>query len=413
MPNLTGSDSPALGRYRLHDEIVSGGMGVVRFGSVWEGDRNRVVAIKQLNPSLVSEPELEEAFLREAGLAVRLRHDNVVPTIEVGVHDGELFVVMEYLHGESLSRLIRSGGGPTPPAVASRIGVDVLRGLSAVHDARDDQGNPLGVVHRDVSPHNVLVCADGTSYVIDFGIAKIAGEGSNTRPGLVKGKLSYMSPEQLKAGEVTSSTDLFSAAVVLWEMLAGVRLFASGSVGSLMRRIAEGRIEPPSVHAPDIPSELDALVLRGLSPDPAARFESAAVFADELERIVPPASREQVEAWVTERAGAVLEQRARIVRNIERQGRRKRSRPGSKRGRSLNMPVLLAVAALASALGILAGVALFADRDGSDAISSAPSSEVVVGTAHGAPVEVRPALVEPPGSAGPNGSAARPPEMGE
>ena len=401
MPKDNGSGPSALGRYRLHGEIVSGGMGVVRFGSICEDGQNRVVAIKQLSPSLVSDPELVDAFVREAGLAVRIHHPNVVPTIEVGVHEGEVFVVMEYLHGESLARVMRSGAGAVPPAIASRIGVDVLRGLSAVHDVRDDRGNPLGVVHRDISPHNILVCEDGTSYVIDFGIAKVAGDGGNTQPGFVKGKLSYMSPEQIKAGEVTPSTDLFSAAVVLWELLAGVRLFASGSVGSLMRRIAQGRIKAPSVHV-QISPELDALVLRGLSSEPAGRFESASVFADELEKLVPPAPREQVAAWVKERVGSVLQERAQVVRGIEQQGLPTRSQPPRKR-RPLNMRVMLAVAAVASALGILAGVALFAgSRRADESISSAPSSEVVLGTTHSA-------LIVPPTSADPSGSAALPP----
>jgi len=386
MPNPSGSAQQTLGRYLLHDEIVSGGMGVVHFGSVREAGRTRVVAIKQLNPSLVSDPEVEQAFLREAGLAVRILHQNVVSTLEVGVHCGELFVVMEYIHGESLARLMKAGRAPAPPRIASRIAIDVLDGLAAVHDARDDDGQPLGVVHRDVSPQNVLVAVDGTSFVIDFGIAKLAGEATNTRPGLVKGKLSYMSPEQLKAGEVTPATDLFAAAVVLWEMLTAMRLFASGSVGSVMRRIGEGRIEPPSVHAPGLPPELDALVLRGLRPDPADRFPSAASFAEQLAEAVPPASRAEVADWVTQRAGPVLEQRAEIVRRIEQEGSLARSpatgarRRPVQRTRGVKVPALLAVAAAASALGILAGIAFFATRSSPEHITSTPASDVVMGT---------------------------------
>jgi len=379
MPNGSGAPKDTLGRYRLNQEIVSGGMGVVRFGSVDEGGRSKVVAIKQLNPSLVSEPEAEAAFLKEAGLAVRIHHENVVPTLEVGVHRGELFVVMEYLHGESLARLMKASRRPAPPPIASRIVSDVLQGLAAVHDARDDAGQRLGVVHRDVSPHNVLVGANGTSFVIDFGVAKVAGEATNTKPGMVKGKLSYMSPEQIAGREVTPATDLFAAAVVLWETLTGVRLFASGSVGSLMRRIAEGRIEPPSTHDGEIGTDLDDLVLRGLHPDPAHRFDSATSFAEHLARVVPPASRDEVAAWVQRQAGETLEERAAVVRAIEGRSSGTGRAGEARQPRPLPWRSLLAVAAVASLLGILAGVAFFAgDDDPSGAIiTSTPTSEVV------------------------------------
>lgn len=383
MPTAPGSQT--LGRYRLHDEIVSGGMGVVHFGSVKAGAGHRVVAIKRLHPSLVSERELKDAFVREAGLAVRIRHPNVVPTLEVGVHGDEVFVVMEYLHGESLARLMKAGRGPAPPGIATRVVADVLSGLSAVHDARDDSGDLLGVVHRDVSPQNVLVGVDGTAFIIDFGIAKVAGDATNTRPGLVKGKLSYMSPEQLKAGEVTPATDLFATSVVLWEMLTGMRLFATGSVGSLMRRIAEGRIEPPSVHAPGVSPELDAIVLRGLRPVPSERYRSAGEFAERLVAAYSPASRDEVARWVRERAGAVLDERARMVEGITgyrpRDGKSTRA-PTPRAGRGRALVVAAAIAGLLVVVVVVVGSAYWSARNAlGERAAGSSSTELVQGTA--------------------------------
>src|SRR5262249_20405529 len=162
-------------------------------------------------------------FLDEARLAARIHHPNVVQTLDVAVTQGELFVVLEYVNGDSLAHLLRTAnanGRAVPPEIASAVVFGVLQGLHAAHEAVVEQGNPLELVHRDVSPHNVLVGVDGVARVLDFGVAKARGRSQTTREGQLKGKLAYMAPEQI-GGRVTRRTDVFAASIVLWEALAG------------------------------------------------------------------------------------------------------------------------------------------------------------------------------------------------
>src|SRR5580700_10113505 len=210
-----------VGRYALHHEIASGGMATVHIGRLLGPvGFARTVAIKRLHAHMARNPEFVAMFLDEARLAARIRHPNVVSTLDVVATEGELFVVMEYVPGDSLARLLhaaREAGEPVPLPVAASIMVDVLHGLHAAHEASDERGQPLGLVHRDVSPHNVLVGTDGAAHVIDFGIAKAAGRAQVTREGQLKGKLAYMAPEQLKGGtggsKVDRRADVFGAAV--------------------------------------------------------------------------------------------------------------------------------------------------------------------------------------------------------
>ncbi|MCL2447368.1 MAG: serine/threonine protein kinase, partial [Polyangiaceae bacterium] len=188
----------------------------------------RTVAIKQLHPQFAKDPEFVAMFLDEARLVARIRHPNVVPTLDVVAASSELFHVMEYVQGESLSRLaraLRAREERVPLPIVVRIMNDVLQGLHAAHEARDERGVPLHIVHRDVTPQNILVGADGVARLLDFGVAKAAGRAQTTQDGQIKGKLAYMAPEQLMSAGVTRETDLYAASVVLWEMLAGERLF--------------------------------------------------------------------------------------------------------------------------------------------------------------------------------------------
>jgi serine/threonine-protein kinase len=210
-------------------------------------------------------------------------------TLDVVATEGELFIVMEYVRGESLARLIRgssSDGKGIPPAIAATLMVGVLHGLHAAHEAKTERGEPLGIVHRDVSPHNILVGTDGVARVLDFGVAKAAGRIQTTREGQLKGKLAYMAPEQT-GGSVGRTTDVYAASVVLWEALTGRRLFAGNNEGEVLRRVLEARIVPPSRHASGIPRALDKLTLQGLSFDPARRFPTARDMARALEDAVP------------------------------------------------------------------------------------------------------------------------------
>src|SRR5271154_2384991 len=206
----------SIGRYLLFGEIASGGMATVHFGRLsGPAGFSRTVAIKRLHPNLAKDPEFVAMFLDEARLAARIRHPNVIPTLDVVATEGEIFLVMDYVQGESLSRLIRAAvarGERIPPDMVAALMVGVLHGLHAAHEAKSDHGEPLGIVHRDVSPHNILVGTDGAARVLDFGVAKAIGRSQNTREGQIKGKLAYMAPEQVR-GSVSRRTDVYAASV--------------------------------------------------------------------------------------------------------------------------------------------------------------------------------------------------------
>jgi serine/threonine-protein kinase len=278
----------------------------------------RTVAIKSLRPDRARDPEFVSSFVDEARLAACIRHPNVIPTLDVVVEGERILVVMEYVHGESLSKLLRAPGGrrmPLPLLVT--IGTQMLFGLHAAHEATGPGGEPLRMVHRDVSPQNVIVGTDGVARLLDFGIAKAAWRAQDTRDGALKGKLAYMAPEQLRWEPVDRRTDIFAASVVLWEAATGERLFATDTADDTVRRILAGKIPPPTSRVPALPPTLDALLIRGLSTEPSARFASALEMATALEAIAPSASAREVGAWVSDRASAKLRERAECLRELE------------------------------------------------------------------------------------------------
>jgi serine/threonine-protein kinase len=276
---MTPETPRIVGRYAIFDEIASGGMATVYLGRLMgAGGFARTVAIKRLHPQFAKDPEFVTMFLDEARLAARIRHPNVVPTLDVVAAKGELFLVMEYVQGETLSRLaraVKTNGERVPIPVLLRIMGDALQGLHAAHEARDERGLSLELVHRDVTPQNILVGIDGVGRLLDFGVAKAAGRAHTTREGQLKGKLGYMAPEQLTNSGVTRQTDVYAASVCLWEMLAGERLFAGGSEIDVIARLLKRDIKPPSAHAPGIPQALDDVVMRGLSTDVHERYATA------------------------------------------------------------------------------------------------------------------------------------------
>jgi serine/threonine-protein kinase len=310
-----------VGRYVLYDEIASGGMATVHFGRLsGPVGFSRTVAIKRLHPHYAKDPEFVTMFLDEARLCGRIRHPNVVPTLDVVTLEGEIFIVMEYVAGEALSKLMRSAsqkGIFIPPKVAATIISSVLHGLHAAHQTKDEHGRELGIVHRDVSPQNVLVGVDGTARVLDFGVAKAAGRLQTTRDGQIKGKIAYMAPEQLAGAEATKQVDIYAAAVVLWEMLAGRRLFDGETEAIVLARAIDGKVDPPSLHNPALARSVDEIVLRGLARDPAVRYASAREMALAVEQTMGLASPSDVGEWVEMVAGEELQRRAQMVAAIE------------------------------------------------------------------------------------------------
>lgn len=310
-----------IGRYELHARIAAGGMGAVHLGCIrGEVGFRRAVAIKRMHAAIASDPASVAGFIDEARLTARLRHPNVVSTLDVVGTDDELIIVMDYVHGESLAQLARSGSS-LPIGIAVAVVIGALHGLHAAHEARDENGELLGLVHRDVSPQNILVGADGVARVADFGVAKASGKLATTKSDAVKGKIAYMAPEQLAGLEIDRRADVFSMGVVLWELLTGERLFLGANDGATVANILRKHIEPPSVRNP-VAADLDAIVLRALERDPDARFESARAMARALESTGLAATSTDVAEWVERRAAKALAERAAQVAEIERTGPR-------------------------------------------------------------------------------------------
>jgi serine/threonine-protein kinase len=307
-----------LGRYALYGELASGGMATVHFGRLLGPvGFNRTVAIKRLHPQLAKDPEFVAMFLDEARLAARIHHPNVASTLDVIATEGELLLVMEYVHGESLARLLRLGREAPPPIdVTVAILVGTLHGLHAAHEAKNERGEPLNLVHRDVSPQNVLIGSDGVPRVLDFGVAKAIGRTQTTEKGTIKGKFAYMSPEQLR-GSVGRTADVYACAVMLWEALTGRRLYSGEPHEVMSAKLVESPIAPPSRYAVGIPAVLDAITLKGLAFDPRERFQTAHEMACVLEDL-PMAPPSKLARWVEQRASASLSERALQVADIEK-----------------------------------------------------------------------------------------------
>jgi eukaryotic-like serine/threonine-protein kinase len=265
-----------------------------------------MVAVKKLLPHLVKDRAIVRMFLNEARITAQIEHPNVVRIFELGQVTGEPFIAMELLEGRTFADLrarAAEDGKRMPLPVALRILCEGCRGLGAAHEAKDDEGQPLALVHRDFTPDNVHVGVKGEVKVIDFGIAKTANWSSGTEPGTLKGKFFYMSPEMILAKPVDHRADIFAAGVMLYEQMCGRRPFTGNSVDEVVMKIAEGKLQPPSTFDPSLPRALEAVCLTALNRNPDSRFQSMGIFIEAMEVVggeAQLATNEEVGAYVSQ-----------------------------------------------------------------------------------------------------------------
>jgi serine/threonine-protein kinase len=321
MTSTTTTPDLIFGKYALIRRLALGGMGEVFLAQQTGGvaGTERLVILKSLLPELAAQDGFIDQFLDEARVAAKLNHPNIVQMLEAGLWNGVYFIAMEYIRGENLSRIAkaaRSRGVKIPLHVLVRVVRDALLGLAHAHSAHDEMtGAPLGVVHRDVSPQNIMVRTDGVTKVVDFGIAKAGNRSSRTATGVLKGKLQYMAPEQVQGEVVDARTDQFAMGVVLWELVTDARLFEGDNEIQLLKAVMVQPIPKPSTYAPGLPSDLEAAILRMLSRDPAGRFDSCDDAADALTAWLNTGSRRVTEAevagWIKQIVGDVVDENTR------------------------------------------------------------------------------------------------------
>jgi serine/threonine-protein kinase len=269
-----------IGKYRVISEIGRGGMATVHLARIdGPGGFHRWVAIKRIHPHLVDNDQVVDMFLDEARMAAGISHANVAQVFDLGKDEHSYWIAMEYLHGEPLREVMRhleESGAPLSPDLAARICADAAEGLHAAHEVRGKSGQLLGLVHRDVTPHNLIVGFDGCTKVVDFGIALAAERLSATlQHGQLKGKLAYMSPEQIRNDPVDRTTDVFALGIVLWELTTAQRLFRRDTDLDTLERAQACEVPPPSQLVPNYPPELERIVMRALARDRQQRFPTA------------------------------------------------------------------------------------------------------------------------------------------
>jgi serine/threonine-protein kinase len=310
-----------VGRYAIFDQIAAGGMARVHLARLaGQEGFSRVVAVKRMHRHLLENSEFKRMFLEEARLAARIRHPNVVPILDVIATGDELVIVMEYVHGVSIHALMLASvkaKAHMPRPIVYAMLMNTLHGLHAAHEARDEKGELLLLVHRDVSPQNILVGVDGVSRVLDFGVARAVRAKQDTDPGVLKGKHSYMAPELIEGGVATRQSDVFSAAVLFWELLTGRKLFAGATEQERMNAISKGNYDSPAKYVPGLRPELERIVMRGIAPRPADRYATALEMVVDLEANVQPATPRVVGEWVGKLGHEELARRVELIQQIE------------------------------------------------------------------------------------------------
>src|SRR3954447_8521307 len=294
------------GKYFLLERINVGGMAEVFKAKTFgvEGFE-RLVAVKRILPNIAEDEEFIAMFIDEAKIAVQLQHANVAQIFDLGKVEDAFFIALEYVHGKDLRAIfdrMRNRGEPLPVALACYIMMQVCEGLDYAHNKRDAQGRQLFLIHRDISPQNVLIGYEGEVKLIDFGIAKAVGKASKTQAGILKGKFGYMSPEQVRGLPIDRRSDIFAIGIVLYELLTGERLFIGESDFSTLEKVRNVEIQPPSNYNKKIPQELERVVLKALARDPDDRYANAIDLHDDLQSFLYSVgeffSRKDLAAWM-------------------------------------------------------------------------------------------------------------------
>lgn len=349
-----------VGRYLLHRQIARGGMATIHVARLM-GDEgfSRIVAAKRLHPEFAEDAEFVAMFLDEARIASKVHHRNVVPVLDVVTAGEEVILVQEYVHGAPLQWLLRSAQqqkGHIPLNIAVSIACQVLSGLHATHETVDELGEPMEIVHRDVSPQNVMVAIDGSARLLDFGVAKAIMAAHVTREGTYKGKLAYSAPEQLR-GAATRQSDVYSLSVLLWEMLVGQRMHRTRSGSELVEMVLNGT--PPTIREAlsadgtwDAISAadrrqlllLDPIVRKGLAVDMRERWATAADMEEALTASARPATPTAVAAWLKTVGREFLERRDGMIaaeeasfRKVHPVGSGRSSNPAAPLNSSINL----------------------------------------------------------------------------
>jgi eukaryotic-like serine/threonine-protein kinase len=337
------SASSNLGKYRLIAELGHGGMAEV-FLAVVRGPAgfNKLVVIKQIRPQLAEDPEFLGMFLDEARLAARLSHPNVVQTNEVGQEGERYFIAMEYLEGQPLNRVLhrlqRAGG--LPLGMHLRIISEVLSGLHHAHELTDYDGTALGVVHRDITPHNIFVTYDGQVKVVDFGIAKALNSSSETRTGVLKGKVAYMAPEQARGERVDRRADIYSVGVLIWEAVTGKRMWKGVPDITILQRLLNGELPPARAHKADLSEKLEQIIGKAIAHQREDRYTTALDLQADLDAYVETleerGNAKEIGKLITKQFEA---DRSKIKAIIDEQLRTKAAPPGVE-PRNNNLPII-------------------------------------------------------------------------
>ena len=307
------------GKYWLLERVNVGGMAEVFKAKAFgvEGFE-RIVAVKRILPNIAEDKDFIDMFIDEAKLAVQLNHANIAQIFDLGKVDDSYFIALEFILGKDLRAIFdrcRGAGDPMPISMACFVTMKVCEGLDYAHNKKDTAGREIGLVHRDVSPQNILCSYEGEIKIIDFGIAKAAGKDAKTQAGILKGKFGYMSPEQVRGLPIDRRSDLFSVGIVLYELLTGERLFAGESDFSTLEKVRNVEILPPSTYNRKVPEELERIVLKILSKDPEDRYQSGAELHDDLQAFIYTAgefySRKDLASWMKRTFSAEIEEETR------------------------------------------------------------------------------------------------------